>query len=370
MKNRKQHIIAATAMFIALAGSGFALDLRQYEGYLSGNRGKAASQTQTQSNRNTVNNSVNYQPQNISPYNTPIQVQDGYSQTSENADAYYVTSQSNQFVPLGNNQKDGERYLVPNDTRVPKELRPLLTEQRTPRQGLALNGGTGATLVPSPGVLEPNKTAIGVHIQPFDLYNINNTKYDDQDYYDINLSAAWGIQDGFEIGFDKSFANQDHYDLEEPLYVNLKYQATGNVTLGGSINCNSGYHSAWVAAGVPVIWVGVGTNFGVSDYEHRYVNPEKFRRAKYGGYNYDYNKGTGYADKFFFLVGGLIPLNNNLRFVYDFNGDRFSLGFRYNYSDSLYINASYISNGDYENLPGAVAQRQNRNFVAGATVAF
>lgn len=357
MKNRKKLIFAAAAMLLGMAGSGFALDLRQYQGYLSGNRGKAAVQEKKQSNvipeiaveEPTVNN--NYR--------------------SLNADAYYVTSQENQFIPLGNTQpRDGERYLIPQDTRVPKELRPLLTEQRTPRQGLALNGGTGATLVPSPGVLEPNKTAVGIQVQTFELYNINNIKYEDEDYFDVNLSAAWGLENGMEIGFDKTFANQDHYDLEEPLYVNLKYQCTGNVTLGGSINCDGGYHSAWVAAGVPVIWVGVGGNFGVSDYEHKYVNPEKFRRAKYGGYNYDYNKGTGYADKFFFLVGGLIPLNNNLRFAYDFNGDRFSLGFRYNYSDALYINASYISNGDYENLPGSIAHRQNRNFVAGVTVAF
>lgn len=344
-------------MLLSLAGNGFALDLRQYQGYLTSNRGKAAVQEQKQSN--------------VIP---EIAVEEPIAYNNYrglDADAYYVTSQQNQFIPLGNtNQRDGERFLVPQNTPVPKELRPLLTEERTPRQGLALHGGTGATLVPSPGVLEPDKTAVGIHVQTFELYNINNIKYEDEDYFDLNLSAAWGVDGGIEIGFDKTFANQDHYDLEEPLYFNFKYQCAGNVTLGGSFNCDSGYHSAWVAAGVPVIWVGVGTNFGASDYEHRYVNPEKFRRAKYGGYNYDYNKGTGYADEFFFLVGGLIPLNDNLRFVYDFNGDRFSLGFRFNYSNTLYINASYISNGDYENLPGSIAHRQNRNFVAGCTVAF
>ncbi len=342
-------------MLLVLAGSVYALDLRQYQGYLSGNRGKAAVKQEKQSNEIKE---------------IPIVEQNNIRDL--NADAYYVTSQENQFIPLGNTQtqKDGERYLIPADTRIPKELKPLLVEQRTPRQGLALNGGTGATLIPSPGVLEPDKTAIGVQVQTFDLYNINNVKYTDEDYFDINLSAAWGIQDGVEIGFDKTFANQDHYDLEEPLYFNLKYQATGNVTLGSSINCNSGYHSAWVAAGVPVFWIGVGGNFGASDYRHSYVTPPKFRRAKYGGYNYNYNTGRGYADEFFFLVGGLIPLNDNLRFVYDFNGDRFSLGFRFNYSNTVFINASYISNGDYENLPGTIAHRRNRNFVMGGTVAF
>ena len=352
MKIRKKLILAVSAMLLGTIGSGFALDLSQYQGYLSGNRRKAAVQEQKQSNVFSEEPSNNYR--------------------SQNEDAYYVTSEQNQFIPLGNNQpqKDGERFLIPPDTRVPKELKPLLVEQRTPRQGLALNGGTGATLVPSPGVLEPDKTAVGVQVQTFDLYNINNVKYTDEDYFDINVSAAWGVADGMEIGFDKTFANQDHYDLEEPFYLNLKYQATGNVTLGGSINCNSGYHSAWVAAGAPVIWVGVGGNFGASDYKHSYVTPPKFRRAKYGGYNYNYNTGRGYADEFFFLVGGLIPLNDNLRFVYDFNGDRFSLGFRFNYSNTLFLNASYISNGDYENLPGQIAHRRNRNFVMGGTIAF
>ena len=66
----------------------------------------------------------------------------------------------------------------------------------------------------------------------------------------------------------------------------------------------------------------------------------------------------------------MIPLNDNLRFVYDFNGDRFSLGFRFNYANNLYINASYISNGDYENLPELIPYRKNRNFVMGGTIAF
>ena len=356
MKIRKKLIFAIAITLLEAANSGFALDLRQYQGYLSGNRGKAVVQESKRSN--------------VVPEVSVDETTNNYR--SLNADAYYVTSQENQFIPLGEtmNRKDGERYLIPQDTRVPKELRPLLTEQRTPRQGLALNGGTGATLVPSPGVLEPNKTAVGVHVQTFELYNINDIKHTDEDYFDINIGAAWGMEDGLEIGFDKTFTNQDHYNLEEPFYLNLKYQATGNVTLGGSFNCEGGYSSAWVAAGVPVIWVGVGGNFGCSGYKHHFVNPQKFKRAKYGGYNYNYNTGKGYADEFFFLVGGLIPVNDNLRFVYDFNGDRFSLGFRFNYSNTVYLNASYLSNGDYENLPGSIAHRRNKNFVIGGTVAF
>ena len=79
---------------------------------------------------------------------------------------------------------------------------------------------------------------------------------------------------------------------------------------------------------------------------------------------------TGEADQFFFIIGGLVPLNDNLRFSYDFNGDRFSLGFRFNYQNALYLDAAYLADGDYENLPGAIAHKRNSNFVFGGTIAF
>lgn len=355
MKSRKKFISTATAILLSVASSGFALELKQFQGFLSGDRRKAPAPAQTFTEMLPADPSLNYR--------------------SLNADAYYVQSNQGQMTTLGNNaQKDGERYLLPADTRIPGELRPLLTERLTPRQGLSLNGGTGATLVPSPGVLEPGKAAVGVHIQTFDLLNIQDVKHDDQDYFDSTVSAAWGVENGLEVGFDKTFANQDRYDIDEPLFLNFKYQVPGNVTLGGSMNTSGGYHSAWVSAGVPVAWVGVGGNFGQSEYKFRYHNVntgfDKFKRARFGGYSYDYSRATGEADPFFFLIGGLVPVNDHLRFVYDFNGDRFSLGFRFNYQNALYLNASYISDGDYENLPGAIAHKRNNNFVFGGTIAF
>lgn len=352
MKSRKKIISTATAILLTIASSGFAIDLGNFQGFLSGTRRKA--------------------PAPIPAYTgaAPIELNNNYR--SLNADAYYVQGQQDQLVTLGNNQpqRDGERYLLPADTRIPSELRPLLTERLTPRQGLSLNGGTGATLIPSPGVLEPGKAAIGIHIQTFDLYNVNDVRYTDQDYFDSTVSAAWGVENGLEVGLDKTFANQDRFDIIEPLFLNFKYQIPGNVTLGGSFNTNSGYHSAWVAAGVPVAWVGVGGNFGASEYRFSYNGYDQLKKARFGGYNYQYDRGTGYADPFFFMIGGAVPLNNNLRFLYDFNGDKFSLGFRFNYQSNFYLNASYISDGDYENLPGAIAHKQSKNFVFGGTISF
>ncbi|NLF97567.1 MAG: hypothetical protein GX569_12570, partial [Candidatus Riflebacteria bacterium] len=46
------------------------------------------------------------------------------------------------------------------------------------------------------------------------------------------------------------------------------------------------------------------------------------------------------------------------------------LGFRFNYQNSFYLNAAYISDGDYENLPSPIAPKQSENFVFGATIAF
>jgi hypothetical protein len=352
MKSRKKILCTATAILLSVASSGFALDLSRFQGFLSGDRRKAPEPAKTFTDLSVNATSANYR--------------------SLNADAYYVQSPAGQLVTLGNNQpqRDGERYLLPADTRVPGELRPLLTERLTPRQGLSANGGTGATLIPSPGVLEPGKTAFGVHVQMFDLYNVNETKYTDQDYFDTTVTAAWGTSDGLEVSVDKTFANQDRYDIDDPLYLNFKYQMPGNVTLGGSLAAESGYHSTWVAAGVPVAWVGAGVNFGESDYKFSYNGYRKFKRARFGGYNYDYNTAVGYADQFFFMIGGAVPLNDHLRFVYDFNGDKFSLGFRFNYQNVLYLNAAYVSDGDYENLPGAIAHKRSQNFVFGGTIAY
>lgn len=352
MKSRKKFISTATAILLSVASSGFALDLSKFQGFLSGDRRKAPAPKQTVTEIAPADLSNNYR--------------------SLNADAYYVQSQEGQLVTLGNNQpqRDGERYLLPADTRVPSELRPLLTERLTPRQGLSTSGGTGATLVPSPGVLEPGKAAVGVHIQTFDLYNVNDVKYTDQDYFDSTVSAAWGVENGLEVGLDKTFANQDRFDIAEPLYLNFKYQIPGNVTLGGNISTDSGYHSAWVAAGVPVAWVGVGANFGADEFRFSYNGYDKLKKARFGGYNYEYDRGRGYADPFFFMIGGAVPLNDHLRFLYDFNGDKFSLGFRFNYQNAFYLNAAYVSDGDYENLPGAIAHKQSQNFIFGGTISF
>gem|GEM_PF-874781 len=356
MKTRKLFVSTATACLLALAGTCSALDLSSFQSFLSGTRGKAKAKPPTRT---------------FTDLGGPVEYSDNYR--SLNADASYRNNTGN-LVRLGDPPplQDGERYLLPPDTRVPSELRPLLSERRTPRQGLSIVGGSGATLIPSPGVLEPGKTAVSVHAMTFDLYNVNEVRYRDQDYFDINIGVAYGVEDGAEVSFDKTFANQDRYDISEPVYFNAKYQVPGNVTIGGSFctDSDAGYSSAWVAAGVPVAWVGAGVNFGAGEYKFSYNGYDRVKRSKFGGYNYDYNTAKGYADPAFFMVGGAVPLNDNLRFVYDFNGDRFSLGFRFNYQNSLYLNAAYVSDGDYENLPGAIIHKKQNNFVFGGSIAY
>lgn len=357
MKTRKLIISTATACLLAFAGNCAALDLSSFQSFLSGNRGKAKAQKPTRT---------------FTEMNAPVEYSNNYR--SLNADAGYRSPPAGELVSLGDPPplQEGERYLLPPDTRIPRELRPLLSERRTPRQGLSLMGGSGATLVPSPGVLEPGKTAVSVHAMTFDLFNVNEVKYRDQDYFDTTICIAYGVEDGAEVSFDKTFANQDRYDIAEPLYFNAKYQVPGNVTIGGSFCTDSGagYSSVWVGAGVPVAWVAAGVNFGAGDYKFSYNGYDRVKRAKFGGYNYDYNTAKGYADPAFFLVGGAVPLNDNLRFLYDFNGDRFSLGFRFNYQNSLYLNAAYVSDGDYENLPGAIIHKKTNNFVFGGSIAY
>lgn len=362
MNTHRIVISGLLAVFFSISASVSALDLSKFQNFLSVRRPEHTRRSRSFRNIRTANSQT---------------YSNDYS--SLNADASYQNNSSNngigtKMVTLGGNRrlKDGERFLLPADTKVPKELRPLLTERKTPRQGLSFAGGTGAMLVPSPGVLEPGKAAVSVHAMSFDLYNVNNNKIKGQDYFDTAVCVAYGSQEGYEISLDKTFANQDQYSVAEPMYFNAKYQIPGNLTIGGSfcLDSQAGYNSLWISTGVPVAWVGIGTNFGASDYKFNYNGYDKLKRAKFGGYNYDYSTGTGYADPVFFMVGGAIPLNDNLRFLYDFNGDKFSLGFRFNYAHTLYLDASYVSDGDYENLPGAIAHKKTSNFIFGGSIAY
>lgn len=273
---------------------------------------------------------------------------------------------------LPTSQKDWSNnpFKAPINSRIPKELQPMFSERKYPKQGISLCGNTGAILIPSPGVLEPEKMGIAVHIIPFDLYNMQDVKFTDQDYYDTYIHVSFGAIDGFEIGIDKVFSNQDRYSVNEPVYINAKYQVPGNITLGGSFCTDSqaGYHSVWIAAGVPALWVGVGSNFGASNYKFYYNGYTKLKKAKFGGYNYDYSKAEGYADPVYFFVGGSFPIGGSTNFIYDFNGDKFSLGLRYNYQNAFYIDAAYISDGDYERLPGSISPKRMKNFIFGSSI--
>ncbi|MGM0601430.1 MAG: hypothetical protein ACQETH_16585, partial [Candidatus Rifleibacteriota bacterium] len=176
MKRRKTIVSLTAAILLSFAGSGFALDLSAFQSFLTGRRQESKKQKSTR-----TFNDLGGQAQTSNNYR------------SLNADTNYQDNDDN-LVTLGGGrqQKDGERYLLPPDTRVPAALRPLLSERLTPRQGLSVAGGTGATLVPSPGVLEPGKSAVSVHAMTFDLYNVNNVKYTDKDYFDTTINIAYG----------------------------------------------------------------------------------------------------------------------------------------------------------------------------------
>ncbi len=349
-------------LFVVLAGlfvaaSGQALDLSAYQGFMKG-AGQNRARTPAAPAPAPVAPVAGLPGPDRLPQSRPL---------ADDADASY---RGGTVMPLYGAATGRGGFSLPQDTRVPAGLRPLLNDRMYPRQGISLSGNSGAMLVPSPGVLEPGKSAVAVHAIPFDLYNVNDAKFNDQDYFDSSLKLSYGAFEGFEIGVDKTFANQDRYDIAEPVYINAKYQVPGNITFGGSFctDSQSGYHSVWVGAGVPVAWAAVGTNFGAGTYRFTYSGSQKLKRAKFGGYNYKYDRAEGYADPVFFLIGGAIPMSNSLHFLYDFNGDRFSLGFRFNYQHVLHLDAAYVSDGDYERLPGAIAAKRLRNFLFGGSI--
>lgn len=340
------------AVSMLTAASASALDLGRFQEFLSSNRSRTPS----------VSAPAPARP----PARPPVRL------LSEDADAVFGGQTQVLTLEKRPHGVTPPPLSLPSDTRVPAALRPLLTDRKYPKQGSAVGGSTGGLLVPSPGVLEKDRALVSVHAMPFALYNINDNQIRDADYFDTSIKADFGAWPGFEIGIEKTYNNQDRFDLDLPLYVNAKYQVPGNITLGTSLctDANTGYSSFWVAAGLPAVWAGVGVNFGCEDYHFYYRGYDKLRRAKYGGYNYDYNTAKGYADPVFFMVGGALPMNRYSDFVYDFNGDRFSLGMRFNYQRTVFFDAFFVSDGDYERLPGPISHRRYRNFVFGGGVAF
>lgn len=356
MKEMKVKIVFAVVLVFLAEMSAFAVDLTKFQGYMQARNGYQPVRAPRPSSGNSVGSVVS--GRNIVP---KLSYQD--------ADAAY---RYDKLTDLSRNRDERDELTLPAGTRIPESLRPLLADRTHPREGISLNGLSGSILVPSPGVLKVNKGALSVHTMPFDLYDVNDNKYTDELYYQTNVKLVFGAFEGFEIGIDKDFANQQRFDVPEPVFVNMKYQVPGVVTLGGNFCTDSegGYHSVWVGAGVPAVWVGAGVNFGAREFRFSYNGYDKLARAKLGGYNYDYNKAEGYADPAFFFVGGTVPMTANSAFVYDFNGDRFSLGLRLNYQKIVFFDAAFVSDGDYERLPGAIAHKRIRNFVFGGSLVF
>ncbi|MBF0502578.1 MAG: hypothetical protein HQM09_20745 [Candidatus Riflebacteria bacterium] len=364
MNTRRWISAGIIALLLGTRVSASALDLTQFQSFLE-HREDSSSVT-------TAPKTPEWKP--ILPLSPqPRQLQRGTEMPDLNEDAD-ASFKNNQLVTLGpkTGARKGDSLSLPAETRIPEGLRPILSDRQTPRQGVSLTGSTGGLLVPSPGVLEPGKTAVAVHAVPFDLYDVTEHKYADASYFDTSVKLVYGLADGFELGVDKTFSNQDRFNIPEPLFVNMKYQVPGNITVGGSFcgGSQSAYNSVWVAAGVPVIWVGVGGNFGPRNFRFSYNGWETLSVAKYGGYNYKYSSAEGYADPVWFMVGGSIPMSNYTNFMYDFNGDKFSLGIRLNYQKVAYIDFSYVSDGDYESLPGAISHIRHNNFVFGGSIVY
>ena len=213
MNNLNKLIIGSCAFLLATLGSASALDLSAYQGLLH-----------TPGSAPRVEKKAEAYVLPVRP--EPVRSVPVHRSLADDADASYKNAQ---LVTLGGNQAVNSRegFTLPPDTRIPDGLRPMFTDRKYPRQGLSLSGLSGSMLIPSPGVLEPGKSGVAVHIIPFALYGIEDQKYDDQNYMDTNVSLAYGAWEGFEIGVDKTFSNQDRFDVPEPAYVNMKYQVPG-----------------------------------------------------------------------------------------------------------------------------------------------
>jgi hypothetical protein len=167
----------------------------------------------------------------------------------------------------------------------------------------------------------------------------------------------------------------------ERLYWTFKYGIeTGAFPLALSFVVPSSkidYSSALVSAGWNAFYFGIGTNYGGRKLEElSFTTVNNFGTAMFGGYRLrsvlaNRNVQTsqslveGKPDPFFAFAGGQVPLGKNVHFLYDYNGDRFSSGFRFSIDASTF-EVNYVSNGDYDTLFG----RKQSNIIASAQYRF
>jgi hypothetical protein len=220
--------------------------------------------------------------------------------------------------------------------------------------------------------------SLGYNVNFYEELDTSTRVYDAGGQHYLSVSA--GITQNIEAGAVHEF-HTGSSTRRNRMYWTLKYQmpsdsfpAALSFVIPGS---KKDYSTAMASFGWSAFYFGVGTNFGGRKLEELNLTTlNDFGTSLFGGYrlrsvlanrNVQANQTLveGSADGVFGFAGGQVPLGQNINFVYDYNGDVFSGGFRLTLDTSTF-HVGYVSEGDYDKLFG---RRQN-NVIAGMQYRF
>lgn len=235
-------------------------------------------------------------------------------------------------------------------------------------------GSSGGLHVPDPETLPVGEYEFNLYYELFEETNVNTGNLATTG--DLTFVANAGIYDNLELGI-RSVSRLNTPVGDQSFQITGKYRFpidTYNVTLGGAFSTASpDWSTVTMTAGWKALWVGLGYNFGGRRLEE--ITRTQLKNvgfASFGGYNIRTGRNlrneqtiTGHPDTVFGLFGLNLKLSEQLRALADFNGDRFSAGFRLNIKD-VKLDLSYISQGENQTL----LDRRSQNVVVGAGLSF
>ena len=239
-------------------------------------------------------------------------------------------------------------------------------------------GLSGAILSPSPYTRRINEGSL--------LYSANF--FDQRDLVSRNFargarhfaSFSSGVDDQIEVALAQEFYTGSA-DQRSRFYWSFKYQIP-NDSIPAAISAvvpasRTDYFSVTASIGWKPFYLGIGGNYGGRELqEDNLLANQEFGVAQFGGYRMrrttSLSNGQptrtevkGFPDEFFAFAGGQVDLGNYVQWLYDYNGDVFSSGFRLNLDTSTF-QITYVSSGDYDTLFG----RRQDNIIASAQYRF
>jgi hypothetical protein len=222
----------------------------------------------------------------------------------------------------------------------------------------SLSGPTGGLVIPDPMTLEPERTELGVGVSTYDQLSSN---LDVATSWDASFKVNVGVYHNLELGLEKTYRQQTNY-RDQPFYVQAKMRFpvdTFNVAVGvvGPIQ-GPDASSFYTVLGWKSLWGGFGVNFGGKEFhELTLTQMTDAGVAKFGGFNLHRTTVagrtgsffTGEADTYFGLLGFNYQVSGAMSLLGDYDGDRFSGGFRFKLKE-LFLDIAYIGQREADSL--------------------